>query len=205
MLLKIFLTMTITFSVSAKKIDILFMGDSLTEGYGVSKKESYPELVMNKLLKKYPQVTFLNGSISGSTSASAMSRLKWFSKVSPKIVILALGGNDGLRGVPVKETKKNLSEAIRFAKSKGSHVVLAGMMAPPNYGKKYAKDFSSQYAELSKKHSVSLIPFLLEGVAGEKKYNQNDGIHPNASGHKLMMDLVYPFVKKAYENATKSQ
>jgi len=128
-----------------------------------------------------------------------------FSKVSPKIVILALGGNDGLRGVPVKETKKNLSEAIRFAKSKGSHVVLAGMMAPPNYGKKYAKDFSSQYAELSKKHSVSLIPFLLEGVAGEKKYNQNDGIHPNASGHKLMMDLVYPFVKKAYENATKSQ
>ena len=187
-----------------KKIDILFIGDSLTEGYGVKKSESYPELVMSDLRKTYPDATFLNGSVSGSTTASAMSRLKWFSKVSPKIIVLTLGANDGLRGVEVTETKKNLSEAISYAQSKGSKVILGGMMAPPNYGKKYAKDFAAIYPALSKKHNIPLIPFLLDGVAGEKKYNQNDGIHPNATGHAIVKKIVFPYIKKAYDSITKS-
>lgn len=182
---------------------ILFLGDSLTEGYGVSKDKSYPQWVKKKLEARGIQVEILNGSISGSTTASSLSRMKWFLKAKPHFVFLALGANDGLRGIKVEESEKNLGDAIALAQSKKIKVIIAGMMVPPNYGPDYGKKFKEMYPNLSKKYGVALLPFLLEGVAGEKEYNQEDGIHPNEAGHEKMgekvADFLYPLLKKTGE------
>lgn len=195
------LMMTTWFTLCAQTIwahkekTILFLGDSLTEGYGVPKKKSYPVLTQKELKEKYgTSVKILNGSISGSTTASASSRLKWFLKAKPDILFLALGANDGLRGVKVEESKKNLGKVIAMAKEKGLKVIIAGMMVPPNYGPDYGKKFKAMYPALAKEHNITLLPFILEGVAGEKKYNQEDGIHPNESGHEKMASLVAKFL-----------
>lgn len=174
----------------ASKIKILFLGDSLTEGYGVEKKSAYPYVAADELRKKNHNIEVINGSVSGSTTASGKSRLKWFSKAEPDYLFLALGANDMLRGIQVDSSQKNLSEVIRLAKEKGMTVILAGMMAPPNYGKEYGDSFKSMYTKLAKLHDISLVPFLLEGVAGEKEFNQVDGIHPNKKGHQKMGELV---------------
>jgi|LULR01.1.fsa_nt_gb acyl-CoA thioesterase-1 len=183
-----------------KSTKLLFLGDSLTEGYGVSKDKSYPQWVKKKLEKKGLKVDILNGSISGSTTASSLSRMKWFLKAKPEVVFLALGANDGLRGIKVEESEKNLARAIELAQSQKLTVVLAGMMVPPNYGPDYGKKFKAMYPNLSKKYGVKLLPFLLEGVAGEKEFNQEDGIHPNEAGHEKMGEKVanflYPLLKK---------
>lgn len=183
-----------------KSLKLLFLGDSLTEGYGVSKDKSYPQWVKKKLAKKGLKVDILNGSISGSTTASSLSRMKWFLKAKPEVVFLALGANDGLRGIKVEESEKNLAKAIELAQSQKLTVVLAGMMVPPNYGPDYGKKFKAMYPNLSKKYGVKLLPFLLEGVAGEKEFNQEDGIHPNEAGHEKMGEKVanflYPLLKK---------
>jgi acyl-CoA thioesterase-1 len=179
---------------------VLFMGDSLTEGYGVNKKKSYPSLIANKLAVAGHPIKLINGSISGSTTASAVSRLKWFLKTRPSVMFLALGGNDALRGIAVKEAKKNLEKTIKLARENKVKVILGGMMAPPNYGTKYMTDFKSIYSDLAKKYKLVLVPFLLENVAGEKKLNQSDGIHPNEKGHLKIFDTVYPYILKAIKN-----
>lgn len=179
-----------------KEITILFLGDSITSGYGVAEQDSYPQQ-----LKKLFQTTskrhlkILNGSVSGSTTASALGRLKWFTKVSPDILFLALGSNDGLRGIDLNSSKKNLSKVITYAKSFGIKVFLAGNLLPPNYGEKYRTDFQKIFKDLSKQHSVDLLPFLLKDVGGEVAMNQPDGIHPNEMGHKKIAQNVYQFLK----------
>ena len=186
-----------SFKPLAKEQTLLFIGDSLTAGYGVKKADSYPVLVGNKLNKLGKgQFKIINGSISGSTSASAMGRLKWFKKLKPKLVLLALGANDGLRGIKVSESEKNLKKAISFAREQKMTVILVGMMMPPNYGPEYTKEFKTMYRKTAKDLKIPLIPFLLEGVAGEKSLNQNDGIHPNEKGHRIMAETVYKFVKE---------
>lgn len=187
-------------NVMAKKkktVDILFLGDSLTEGYGVTKKKAFPALVINKLKKLKPDLTMLNGSVSGSTTASAVSRIKWFSKVKPKILFLSLGANDALRGIDINATKKNLEQAIKLALKKNMKIILAGMKAPPNYGNSYSEGFGKIFKSLSDKYDLIYIPFLLDKVAGEKKYNQNDGIHPNELGHKVISETILPYLKKS--------
>lgn len=179
----------------SKETAVLFIGDSLTAGYGVNKEDSFPQVIQSRLKSEGYNIKVLNGSISGSTSASALSRIRWYSKASPKVLILALGANDGLRGVKVEATKNNLQKAIDFAKEKGMKVLLAGMMLPPNYGKEYTSSFKKMYSQLSKSNSLPKIPFLLEGVAGEKDLNIEDGIHPNEKGHKRMAENVYPHLK----------
>lgn len=187
----------ISFGKSEKKI--LFLGDSLTEGYGVSKSLGYPQIAKNYLAEKGIQITVLNGSISGSTTASSTSRLKWFLKTKPDLIFLALGANDGLRGIKVPESKKNLGKTIKLAKEANIKVVLAGMMVPPNYGPDYGKDFKAMYVDLSKEFKIPRLPFILKGVAGEKEFNQEDGIHPNEKGHKkigvLVGEFLYPLLK----------
>lgn len=177
---------------------ILFIGDSLTEGYGVEKENSYPSLVQKKLDQKHSDLKYevLNGSISGSTSASVMSRLKWFKKKKTEILVLALGANDGLRGIKPEETKKNLKEAIQAAKHEGMKILLLGMQMPPNYGADYRKQFEKTYQDLIKEEKVPYVPFLLEGIAGDKALNQSDGIHPNEKGHQLMADKVFIELEK---------
>lgn len=197
MKLKIFSTLLFLFSFSAHAKRILFLGDSLTAGYGVARENSYPSLIEMQLKKSGKTVSLINASISGSTTASAVKRLKWQLKQKPDILVLALGANDGLRGFDVKISEKNLSETIELAKSHQVHVILAGMRVPPNYGKKYAKQFDSIFAKIAKSYKIPLIPFLLEGVAGQKQLNQADGIHPNEKGHQIIAKLVYPFILEA--------
>ena len=167
---------------------VVIVGDSLSAGYGVSKEQSYPQLAKKMLKQKGHEIKVLNGSVSGSTTSSLMSRLKWYKQSSPDVTIIALGANDGLRGIPIKVIKKNLDKGIAFAKTMSKKVVLLGMMLPLNYGEDYRKQFEQTFEDLSKKHSIDLMPFLLKDVAGVKKYNQEDGIHPNKEGHRVMAE-----------------
>ncbi|MCH2533433.1 MAG: arylesterase [Bdellovibrionales bacterium] len=175
---------------------IVFLGDSLTEGYGVKKENSYPAIIEKSLKEQGYKINFTNASVSGSTTASLMSRLKWQLNNKPDIILIALGANDGLRGFKVNVIKKNLSEAIELAQQNNIKVLLAGMQMPPNYGKTYTKKFKQIFPDLAKKHNVKLIPFLLKGVAGDKSMNQSDGIHPNEEGHKKMAQTVLPYLKE---------
>lgn len=183
-------------------IKILFLGDSITEGYGVSKEEAYPALVVNELNRKFTLRRFakraegMNGGVSGATSASALSRLRWFLKAKPRVLFLALGANDGLRGLSPAELEKNLDSTIALAKSEGLKVILAGMKLPPNYGKKNGAEFESVYPRLATKYQITLVPFILAGVGGEKEFNIEDGIHPNAKGHRKIAELIVPYLEK---------
>lgn len=180
---------------------ILILGDSLTEGYGVMESEAYPTLLEHKLNQEISPKTkinyeIINGGLTGSTSSGGVSRISWFLKGNPDHLILALGGNDGLRGIPPKETQKNLSKIIQKARDKKIPVLLAGMKIPPNYGLKYTQEFADLFFDLAKENQVPLIPFLLEGVGGNPNYNLPDRIHPNAKGHELICDLVFSHLSK---------
>ncbi len=187
--------LALIFSVSSSAKTVLVMGDSLTEGYRLAKEEAYPYLMEMELKKKYPDVKIINGGISGSTSASAVRRLDWYIKAKPEIMILALGANDGLRGLKVEETSKNLEAVIMKAKSSGIRVIMSGMKMPPNYGKDYSEKFNQIFPRLAKKHELKLIPFILENVAGIPALNLPDGIHPNPEGHKVMAKNVMKFLE----------
>jgi len=176
---------------------ILFLGDSLTEGYGIDKDKCFPFIAAKVLKDKGINIEVINGSVSGSTTASGTSRLKWFARARPDFVFLALGANDALRGVKGAASKKNLAAVIELAKSKNIKTFLAGMMAPPNYGKEYGHSFAQMYLDLQRKYQIPTLPFLLEGVAGEKKLNQEDGIHPNIEGHKIIGQKVAHFLMTA--------
>lgn len=175
---------------TVKERTIVFIGDSLSAGYGISKDDGYVELtnkeIQKAIVNSNQKIKFVNGSVSGSTTSSLKSRLRWFAKYKPELVVFALGANDGLRGIKVSNIRKNLEEGIQMAKEKNMNILLVGMMMPPNYGKEYTLAYQNVFDSLAKKYSVEYIPFLLEGVAGEKELNQEDGIHPNEKGHKIM-------------------
>jgi acyl-CoA thioesterase I len=176
---------------------ILFLGDSLTEGLGVSKEEAFPNLVQSYIqneLKK--DITVINGGVSGSTTSDALARLKWYMKKKPYIVFVALGANDGLRGLNLEESQKNLEEIIKYAQESNAKVLLAGMLIPPNYGPEYSNRFKEMYEQIKNKYNLKSMPFLLDGVAGKKELNQNDGIHPNVEGHKYIAKKVFEFIKE---------
>ena len=183
-------------SKTSEQVQIICLGDSLTAGYGIEKDQAYPRLVEDKLNAKGIKAKVLNGGVSGSTTASAVSRLNWFLKKSkPDILILALGANDGLRGLKLSESEKNLEEAIVLAKKNGVKVLLAGMQLPPNYGKEYTESFRAMYEGLRKKHGLKMIPFMLENVGGNKELNLEDGIHPNEKGHEVIADTVMKYLE----------
>jgi acyl-CoA thioesterase-1 len=185
------------FSFNLFAVDkVLFLGDSLTAGYGVEKNDAFPKLVGDKFEKAGNKIKVINAGISGSTTSGALKRLRWYLKAKPDVVFLALGANDGLRGLKLQKSKENLDEVIKLAKKKKIEVVLAGMMLPPNYGAKYRKEFEQMYKDLAKEHKLHFIPFLLKGVGGEAKLNQADGIHPNEQGHKVIADTVYSKLKE---------
>lgn len=182
---------------NAKADTILFLGDSLTEGLGVSKEEAFPKLVENMIqteLKK--DITIINGGVSGSTTSDALSRLKWYLKKNPYIVFIALGANDGLRGLDLEKSKENLEEIIQHAQNSNAKVLLSGMLIPPNYGEEYSKRFKEMYEEIKNKYQLKSMPFLLDEVAGVQNLNQIDGIHPNVEGHKIIAKNVFKFIKE---------
>jgi acyl-CoA thioesterase-1 len=170
---------------------ILCLGDSLTEGFGVSPEQAFPSLVEKRLHQAgHPGARVINAGISGSTSASAASRLRWQLRAQPDVLVLALGANDGLRGLDLAATRRNLEGAIALAKQAGVRVVLAGMKLPPNYGPAYTREFENLFSELAAAQGAALIPFLLEGVAARPELNLADGIHPNARGYERVADNV---------------
>ena len=175
---------------------VLFLGDSLTAGLGVEPEEAYPHLLGEMLVRDgHAGVRVINGGISGSTSASAPARLRWYARVRPEVLFLALGANDGLRGLNVSELEQNLEAVIVEARRQGMRVLLAGMELPPNYGEGYTAEFRQVYRDLAARHGLPLLPFLLEGVGGVAELNQADAIHPNAEGHRRIAAHVYPFLR----------
>ena len=174
---------------------IVALGDSLTEGFGVKKEEAFPYLLEKKLLKKGYDVKVINGGVSGSTSASSFSRLKWYIRLDPDIVILALGGNDGLRGLSLVHLKKNLTRTIELAKSEKILILLAGMQLPLNFGREYTESFREVFFELANEHKIPFIPFLLKGVGGISSLNQPDGIHPNPEGYQIVTNTVLKYLE----------
>jgi len=188
-------------TVNAKGSDIqretiLFLGDSLTEGLGVNKEEAYPSLVQNLIKTNLnKEISIINGGVSGSTTSDGLARLKWYLRKKPSIILIALGANDGLRGLNLKKTQENLEEIVVSAKESGAKVLLAGMLMPPNYGPNYTQDFEKMYRDIQKKYNLKSMPFLLDGIAGKQEFNQRDGIHPNAKGHILIAKKVFEFLK----------
>ncbi len=184
-------------TANAKSNTILFLGDSLTEGFGVSKEDAFPELVENLIQTELNKnIVVINGGVSGSTTSDGLARLKWYMKKKPYIVFLALGTNDGLRGLDLEQSQKNLEEIIQYAQKSHAKVILAGMLIPPNYGPEYSAQFKKMYQNLKMKYKLKSMPFLLDGVAGMKEFNQKDGIHPNEKGHKHIAQNVFDFIKE---------
>jgi acyl-CoA thioesterase I len=174
---------------------VLFLGDSLTEGYGLEDGESFPSLIENKLeADGLEHIQVINAGISGSTSASGLSRLQWYIRSRPDLLVLALGANDGLRGLSVDEMKANLTETIDYARNSNLSVVLTGMLIPPNYGPEYTEAFASVFTDLASEYNIPLMPFLLQDVAAIPELNQSDGIHPNVEGTKIVADNLYQFL-----------
>lgn len=170
---------------------VVFLGDSLTAGLGLEASQSFPALIGQRLAREGYDFEIVNAGVSGDTSAGGLRRLDWSLDGDVKVLVVALGANDGLRGLSPAEMKKNLNAVLERAAAKGVTVVLAGMEAPPNFGAEYTRQFRGVYAELAQQHSVRFIPFLLLGVAGDASLNQADGIHPNARGAQLVADLVW--------------
>ncbi len=190
------LTLQLIYANSNNKT-ILFLGDSLTEGLGVSKQSAYPSLVQNLIQTKLNKnIKAINAGVSGSTTNDGLSRLKWYLKRKPDIIFVALGVNDGLRGLDLKQSQKNLEEIINHALKSKAKVLLAGMLIPPNYGPKYSQDFKEMYENIQSKYNLKFMPFLLKDVAGVQKLNQADGIHPNEKGHEIIAKEVYEFLKE---------
>lgn len=176
---------------------IVFLGDSLTEGYGVDKEYSYPSIIQQKLDKTNPKkYKIINGGVSGSTTASGVSRLRWFLKAKPSILVLALGANDGLRGIKVSESKKNLEKIIQMGIKNNLKVILCEMHLPTNYGTDYRKSFNQMFRDVQNKYKTGFIPFMLKGVGGKKELNIEDGIHPNINGHKIVAENVLKHLRE---------
>ncbi len=170
---------------------ILAFGDSLTAGFGVPEPENYPSRLQILLREKgYPH-RVINAGVSGDTTAGGVRRVTWLLKQKPKIVVLALGANDGLRGLSIGEMHSNLKRIIETCRERGADVLLAGMKIPPNYGEEYSQEFEGVFVKLSKEYELRLLPFLLKGVAAKREYTQADGIHPLGSGYEIVARTVW--------------
>ncbi|MGG6569641.1 UNVERIFIED_CONTAM: arylesterase [Acinetobacter baumannii] len=183
--------------VSAKTI--LILGDSISAGYGIEPKQGWVQLLQKRLDQQYPkQHKVVNASVSGETTSGALARLpKLLQTYKPEVVVIELGGNDGLRGQPPQMIQKNLSQLIQLSQKQKAKVILFGMKIPPNYGTAYSKAFENSYKTVSQKYQVKLLPFFLDGVAGQKQLMQNDLIHPNTQAQSKLLNLAYPYIKGA--------
>ena len=181
-----------------KKKSIVFFGNSLTAGYGLSPEQAFPALIQKKIDSLGLPYQVINAGVSGETSSGGKTRIDWILHEPVDIFVLELGANDGLRGTPLSETKKNLQDIIDKVKARypDSKLVFAGMEIPPNMGQAYTTEFRNIYTELAAKNKMTLIPFLLEGVGGEPELNQADGIHPTAKGHLIVAENVWKQLEK---------
>jgi acyl-CoA thioesterase-1 len=184
---------------------VLFLGDSITAGYGLELSQAFPALIHEKIHAKGWRFKAVNAGQSGDTSAGALDRLNWLLKNRVDVLVLELGGNDGLRGLPVEGTQKNLQAIIDRTKAKYPHakIIIAGMKVPPNMGQDYAKKFEAVFVDLAKKNKAPLIPFVLEGVGGVRELNLPDGIHPTAKGHQIVAATVWKVLEPVLRSMSK--
>jgi acyl-CoA thioesterase-1 len=182
-------------SIAAARPRIVFLGDSLTAGLGLPREQSVPSLIQGRLDAEGYGYEVVNAGVSGDTSAGGLRRLDWALDGDVEILVVELGANDGLRGLPVAQMKNNLSEIITRAEARGVTVVLTGMEAPPNYGPLYTAEFRRAFRDLADEHDVVFVPFFLEGVAGLSGLNNSDGIHPNAEGAKIIEGTIWRALK----------
>ncbi len=177
---------------------IVFFGNSLTAGYGLDTEEAFPAIIQRRFDSLHLKYTVVNSGLSGETTTSGKNRLDWVLNQKIDVFVLELGANDGLRGIPLGETRKNLQEIIEAVKMKNpeTRIILAGMQIPPNMGKDYTTEFRSMYPELAEQNQTLLIPFLLEDVAGIPALNQADGIHPTPEGQKIVADNVWEILQQ---------
>lgn len=170
---------------------IVFLGDSLTAGLGLPREQSVPSLIQARLDMEGYAYEVVNAGVSGDTSAGGLRRLDWALAGDVDVLVVELGANDGLRGLPVAQMKQNLDQIVARAKERGVTVILTGMEAPPNYGAAYTSEFRRAFREVAEAHDVVFVPFFLEGVAGIARLNNADGIHPNAAGANIIQDTIW--------------
>lgn len=176
---------------------IVFFGDSITAGYGIPIESAFPALIQKKTKGAGMDYQVVNAGLSGETTAGGLNRIDWILKAKPDVFILELGGNDGLRGLSLEESEKNLRAMVEKVRRANPEVkiILAGMQIPPNLGQDYTDKFKSLFPTLAKELNTELIPFLLEGVGGDPKLNLSDGIHPNPKGHEIVAETVWKYLK----------
>jgi len=182
-------------------LNLMFFGNSITAGLGVQESEAFPSVIQQKIDSLGWKINVINAGLSGETSAGGLRRVDWMLRSPVDIFVLELGGNDGLRGIDLNSTKENLQKIIEkvFSEYPDARIVLAGMEVPPNLGPDYTRQFREMYTELAEKNDIALIPFLLEGVGRNPALMQNDGIHPNAKGHRKVAEVAWETVRPILE------
>jgi acyl-CoA thioesterase I len=198
----VYLTAAACASVSlAAEPLVIFLGDSLTAGYGLPADQAFPSLVAGALRDRHRPVRMVNAGVSGDTTTGALDRLDWLLDQKPAVLVVGLGANDAFRGQPVARIEANLRSIVRRGREAGARVVLLGMRVPTNYGPEYAESFASMYARVAKAEKADLMPFLLVGVGGHSELNLDDGIHPNEEGQRIVAANVLPYVARALGEA----
>jgi acyl-CoA thioesterase-1 len=192
----------ITPQITSKSPKIIAFGDSLTAGFGLAEPESYPYLLQQRLKADGFDYEVVNAGVSGDTSIGGLERVDWvLGQENVEILVLELGANDLLRGMPVAKMKENLARIIQKAKSKNIKVLLCGMLAPPTMGGDYQRDYTNAFPDLADEYQVEFLPFLLDGIAMKKELNQADGIHPNAEGTRMMTENIYKALRTMLKNS----
>jgi acyl-CoA thioesterase-1 len=191
----IVLVLLVAAPAAAAERVVVALGDSLTAGQGVAAGEAYPARLEAQLRREGYAYRVVNAGVSGDTSAGGLRRVDWVLRTKPDVVIVALGANDGLRGLSVDTLRDNLEGIVTRLRTAGARVLLAGMRVPPNYGDDYARAFAAVFPAVAKRTGVPLAPFLLDGVAGEPRLNQPDGIHPTAEGQRVMAERLWPHLR----------
>lgn len=198
LLLSLFFSSFVAWSVPAyaENPKIMIYGDSLSAAYGIPQQKGWASLLQQKLVSEHYQYDVVNASISGETTSGGASRIRnALSQIKPNIIILELGANDGLRGLPIESMIANLNTIIQEGKKSGAKILLVGMKIPPNYGPQYTKLFSQSYLKLSQEHQIPLVPFMLENIAAKTNLIQDDGLHPNAIAQPLVLDNIWSKLK----------
>ncbi len=200
----LFLVLSMGNIAAAQTTTILALGDSLTAGYGLSKAESFPEKLEAALKEAGHDVRVINAGVSGDTSKGGLARVDWLFADKPDLMLLELGANDGLRGLPPADTKRNLAAIIEKAQAADVPVLLTGMLAPPNLGRDYGAEFDAVFPDLAEEYGTHFYPFFLDGVAAEPDLNLSDGMHPNGAGVDVIVARILPTVLEALDAATGS-
>ena len=189
------LALIVAAPVFAAERVIVALGDSLTAGLGVAPDQAYPALLQARLQREGHAYRVVNAGVSGDTSAGGRRRVDWVLRSKPDVVIVALGANDGLRGLPVDQLRENLEAIVKRLQAAGARVLLVGMRVPPNYGNDYGRAFTAVFPAVARRTGAALVPFLLDGVAGDPRLNQADGVHPTAEGQRIIASVLWPYLQ----------